>query len=965
MKRSHFLPLVLFGAFSPAAWAHEPSDHPFRNIDSAEVERVRSTIAGRTIIVDWRGFYDFTKIQDALDAAVDGDTIIVLPSTGSPAGAYVENIAFPVRAIALRSINPEDPAIVAATVIDGNQDGSVVVFSETTPPTSSLQGFTIRNGSANFGGGIDVDRAAPTLTDLILTGNYSYWNGGALCLSGSDAVLRNITVVDNYAFQAGGGVFLAKSSPTILNMLLSNNQANRGGGLYMEGSAPTLSHGTIADNEASDDGGGLYISESFPTITNITFLANTADYGGAIYSTSSSPTIANSVIVNNTADYGGGLYVVSFSAWLANNTITGNVAYDGGGGLYLQYASLTMANSIIAFNTSGIGASPEYSDDPILRHNCVHGNFQYNYAEVLSDPTGTDGNFSADPGFAHVGCGNIHIRGNSPCANTADEAFVYGDVDIDGQPRIDTRRGAPDIGADEWSGEIWPVGPDVIVRVSPQGNDSLDGSTWTNAKRTVQAGIDAASALCGEVWVQEGLYQERITLHPYAYVFGGFDGDETHRDGRNWIANSTILDGGRAGLVVSAREGHRVSRIDGFVITNGIGGIGVSRASPTIANNIVSGNLHSGLRLFRSFAIVTDCMFAYNYGANFGGGIYIASSSPTIANCHIIGNRADVAGGGVSIATSDPLIVASTVSGNSSVTEGGGIYMLESDPWIVGCRVSDNDAKTNGGGLSLVDSTPAISTTVIAGNSARTEGGGLSVLHSSPAIANATIVSNAAGTLLGGAMYLFNSSPTIVNSVMTLNSSGILQELPSAPPILRHNCVGGNSTYDFSGLLDPAGTDGNISARPTFVQDPTPGADGKWATPDDEPGDLRLAPGSPGVDAGDNAAVPIDSFDLDGNGNTEEPLPYDVALFPRFVDDAISPDSGSQVRPMVDMGAYETPSRGDCDENGSLSLGDLSTVADCTSGPGIAIAVGCLCSDIDLDSDSDLRDFSILQRALR
>ena len=72
------------------------------------------------------------------------------------------------------------------------------------------------------------------------------------------------------------------------------------------------------------------------------------------------------------------------------------------------------------------------------------------------------------------------------------------------------------------------------------------------AKRTVQAGIDAAAAVGGEVWVAAGTYQERITLRTCAHVYGGFAGTETQRSQRNWSANLTILDGNQAGSVVTA-----------------------------------------------------------------------------------------------------------------------------------------------------------------------------------------------------------------------------------------------------------------------------------------------------------------------------------------------------------------------------------------------------------------------------
>jgi hypothetical protein len=51
--------------------------------------------------------------------------------------------------------------------------------------------------------------------------------------------------------------------------------------------------------------------------------------------------------------------------------------------------------------------------------------------------------------------------------------------------------------------------------------------------------------------------------------------------------------------------------------------------------------------------------------------------------------------------------------------------------------------------------------------------------------------------------------------------------------------------------------------------------------------------------------VPADEFDLDGDGDTDEPIPFDLDGNPRFVDDPDTDDTGHGTPPIVDMGAYE------------------------------------------------------------
>ncbi|MHC4945340.1 MAG: right-handed parallel beta-helix repeat-containing protein, partial [Planctomycetota bacterium] len=80
---------------------------------------------------------DYPTIQQGIDAAADGDTVVVAPDT------YFENINFNGKAITVTtSAGPE------ITVINGNQVGTVVTFNTGEGPDSIIEGFTIVNGQA-------------------------------------------------------------------------------------------------------------------------------------------------------------------------------------------------------------------------------------------------------------------------------------------------------------------------------------------------------------------------------------------------------------------------------------------------------------------------------------------------------------------------------------------------------------------------------------------------------------------------------------------------------------------------------------------------------------------------------------------------------------------------------------------------------------------------------------------------
>jgi len=179
----------------------------------------------------------------------------------------------------------------------------------------------------------------------------------------------------------------------------------------------------------------------------------------------------------------------------------------------------------------------------------------------------------------------------------------------------------------------------------------------------------------------------------------------------------------------------------------------------------------------------------------------------------------------------------------------------------------------------------------------RNRGGGMYNSSSSPTVTNCTFSGNSAS--YGGAMYNSSSNPTLTNCILWSNAALI------GPQIYQGD---GTTTAAYCDIQDWFSNTGNIKSDPLFLRNPSPGADGVWGTADDDYGDLRLRPNSPCIDAGNNAAVPADTLDLDGDGNTAEPIPFDLAGAPRFWDYPGKADTGSGAAPIVDMGAYEMSS---------------------------------------------------------
>ena len=221
------------------------------------------------------GYY--SNIQDAVADAEDGDTIVVYP--GIYYGGYLGVMIYVDKSITIRSINPEDPCYVAATIIDGymtsqfneGYDNLGVTFGPHTNANTILNGFTIQNCGGYFGTGLDGDRSAPFFHPDGYDGGMG--SGAAIRVSsGGGPVIKNCVIRDNVVIGGNGGNAVGADD---------THNAGRGGwGGYAWGgavycdvnSSPTFINCRIIDNEARGGVGGDGGNEADPD--------GFANYGG-------------------------------------------------------------------------------------------------------------------------------------------------------------------------------------------------------------------------------------------------------------------------------------------------------------------------------------------------------------------------------------------------------------------------------------------------------------------------------------------------------------------------------------------------------------------------------------------------------------------------------------------------------------------------------------------------------------
>jgi len=210
----------------------------------------------------------FSRIQDAILAADDGDSILVHE------GIYEENIDFLGKGIAVVSRGGASKTFIRGKKLPEGEKSSVVTFPPDRGKRAILDGFTISGGTGGRIMGVTGLLYGPDRGDV---GTYG---GGISCLD-SSPVIRNCVVSGNTAGN-GGGLSSWRSSPIIENCVISGNRAARNGGgvytaIFNKGFAnPSLVNSTISGNAAGRTGGALSCYQSRPVILNSILWGNTA-----------------------------------------------------------------------------------------------------------------------------------------------------------------------------------------------------------------------------------------------------------------------------------------------------------------------------------------------------------------------------------------------------------------------------------------------------------------------------------------------------------------------------------------------------------------------------------------------------------------------------------------------------------------------------------------------------------------
>ncbi len=341
-------------------------------------------------------------IQGAINSAVPGDEIILAP------GVYTSDILTSVHlggtSVTLRSQDPNDPNIVAATILlcpaDANGSVPAIVLEESEDGSTVLAGLTLTGGLTEPAILSEAVEAGFALQSCVIRDN----QGGGLKLY-NRVVLTDCLFYDNEGTY-GGAIECRGGMVTLTRCIFRNNQAEYGGAIYGV-------WGIVCDR--------------------CQWVGNQARVGGGI-NTSGWLDCENCVWTCNVASGSGGALSVGHNIGLRNCTLAGNVAGSSGGAIFAS-DFITLESTIIAYNqdADGIGRSikdrrghkylSEYMD---VSYCCL----QLDPGEETSPFIDSDGTIVKDPCFIHVPNDGGDGWGDDPATNAVDEGLNddYGDL---------------------------------------------------------------------------------------------------------------------------------------------------------------------------------------------------------------------------------------------------------------------------------------------------------------------------------------------------------------------------------------------------------------------------------------------------------------------------------------------------------------------------------------------------------
>ncbi|MEW6747669.1 MAG: right-handed parallel beta-helix repeat-containing protein, partial [Planctomycetota bacterium] len=758
----------------------------------------------------------FCRIQDAIDAAGDGDSVLVLP------GRYDEATDFIGKAILVRSDLDGDPATCdpapELTLIDSDAFASAVTFANGEQQDSVLQGFTLQGAYADLGGGIHCADSSPRIIGNIIKGNQAHWGGGVYC--------------------RGGAPFIASN-------FIMHNSAISGGGIYCrEGCHATITNNTIYENYADAKGGGIACLLDCRI------------------------QVRNTILWNNVADLGPAITIAGGTAWLqiAFSDIEGGVAsinVESGGELDFGEGNIDAPPLVedpwaldlhLSADSPCVNAGDRGSESGELPDLDIDGEPRVSTgivdmgADELWSTTPSrqplvqglqtiwyvDDDNLPGPGTGRPSDPFLRIQDAIEAARDGETVLVlpglYAEaLDFRGKALTVRSDGDGDPSTHDLSTDACVEGNDqievlVLFTSAAEGDSVLEGFTIANAHRYgiwceghslrvrhniirghyvgVYVSLGAAATIAENSFFENSYAVAARSSTVVGNQFEG-NGQAVSSSGGKVLSNS-IIDGGEA---INATEG--ATAIDNIIYGNR-GGIYCHDA--TVIGNVISRNeetYYGGGGIRASGASLVEDNLIMNNSSYIGGAILVPwGSTAVIRRNRIVNNTADHSGGGICVQDrANPLIDGNTVTGNSALT-GGGIACQEgSQATVQGNIIAENNSATFGGGIICQrTSSIAIRQNEFRSNWAGNHGGGIAIMSRGVRLIEENLFTGNEAATEGGAISCYDTRELVIRANrLRENSAG----MGGAVRLARGNAV--LELNEFS--LNEAEEGGAIHAR--------------------------------------------------------------------------------------------------------------------------------------------------------